>query len=230
MSPSTAFFTLREYMKNARSNGLRTRTHSSIDSASKINVDPSIFLGASGFVTESGVVSTPPTPVDFENSHKFWEDTRISRKMRTNKTTFVALLCPAEVGLPNSQATGECPFLGFVWCIDEETMADRIRWWGGRHGSDKRTKHQGQQLPSTLVMQLESDDDIRPVSRSSPLSSLNFHSEFSSPEANVVLAAKDAKVYFRVHSHTLKTTSGFFRTMYSLPQCEFFVLSQNDLP
>ena len=46
--------------------------------------------------------------------------------MRTNKTTFVALLCADEVGLPNSQATGERPFLGFVWCIDEETMADRI--------------------------------------------------------------------------------------------------------
>ncbi|KIM45094.1 hypothetical protein M413DRAFT_330030 [Hebeloma cylindrosporum] len=64
-------------------------------------------------------------------------------------------------------------------------------------------------------MQLESDP---PISRPSPLSSLKFHSDFSSPDANVVLAAKDAKLYFRVHSHTLKTTSGFFRTMYSLPQ------------
>ncbi|KAF8197994.1 hypothetical protein BJ912DRAFT_952754 [Pholiota molesta] len=64
-------------------------------------------------------------------------------------------------------------------------------------------------------MQLESSE---PVHSRSSLASLTYHVAFSSPEANIILAAKDAKVYFRVHSHTLKTTSGFFRTMYSLPQ------------
>ncbi|KAF8972900.1 hypothetical protein BDZ97DRAFT_1900776 [Flammula alnicola] len=69
------------------------------------------------------------------------------------------------------------------------------------------------------MMQLESaDEDLVHPASSSSLTTLNFHPDFSSLDANVVLAAKDAKVYYRVHSHTLKTTSGFFRTMYSLPQ------------
>lgn len=69
------------------------------------------------------------------------------------------------------------------------------------------------------MMQLESSaPDLEPVHSRSSLASLTYHVAFSSPEANIILAAKDAKVYFRVHSHTLKTTSGFFRTMYSLPQ------------
>lgn len=46
---------------------------------------------------------------------------------------------------------------------------------------------------------------------------LSIHPLFSSPEANIVLAAKDGP-RFRVHSHTLKTTSGWFRDMLSLPQ------------
>lgn len=51
-----------------------------------------------------------------------------------------------------------------------------------------------------------------------------FHGLFSSPEADVILAAKDS-VLFRVHSQTLKTTSGFFRTMYSLPQYVLHLLT-----
>ncbi|KAF9567915.1 hypothetical protein CPC08DRAFT_625847 [Agrocybe pediades] len=63
-------------------------------------------------------------------------------------------------------------------------------------------------------MQLEADERFVPHSS---LISLKFHPDFESSDGNVVLAAKDAKLYFRVHSHTLRTTSGFFRTMYSLP-------------
>jgi len=64
-------------------------------------------------------------------------------------------------------------------------------------------------------MQLEADERFAPQSS---LSSLKFHPDFRSFDGNVVLAAKDATMYFRIHSHTLRTTSGFFRTMYSLPQ------------
>ncbi|KAJ4000625.1 hypothetical protein F5050DRAFT_1797132 [Lentinula boryana] len=51
----------------------------------------------------------------------------------------------------------------------------------------------------------------------------NYHPLFSSPDAEVVLAAKNdfvakASVYFRLHSHNLKTASGFFREMFLLPQ------------
>jgi len=76
------------------------------------------------------------------------------------------------------------------------------------------------------MMQLETDGEhiVRPDiqspvhPRSESLATLHFHPDFSSPEANVVLAAKESKMYFRVHLFTLKSTSGFFRTMYSLPQ------------
>lgn len=44
-----------------------------------------------------------------------------------------------------------------------------------------------------------------------------YHPMFNAPEADVVLAAKDG-ILFRVHSFTLKTTSGWFSSMFSLPQ------------
>jgi len=47
---------------------------------------------------------------------------------------------------------------------------------------------------------------------------LNFHPEFSSEEADVILACKESTLHFRVHSFTLKSTSGFFQTMFTLPQ------------
>ncbi|KAJ8518052.1 hypothetical protein ONZ45_g4845 [Pleurotus djamor] len=43
-----------------------------------------------------------------------------------------------------------------------------------------------------------------------------LHPDFSEPDADVVLGTKGTM--FRVHSFTLKTTSGWFRTMLSLPQ------------
>jgi len=46
-----------------------------------------------------------------------------------------------------------------------------------------------------------------------------YHSMFNSPDADVVLGSKDG-ILFRVHSYTLKTTSGWFASMFSLPQKE----------
>lgn len=46
----------------------------------------------------------------------------------------------------------------------------------------------------------------------------NFHPLFSNPDGDVILGAKGGNVLFRTHSFTLKTTSGWFRTMFSLPQ------------
>lgn len=51
--------------------------------------------------------------------------------------------------------------------------------------------------------------------------SLKFHPDFSSEEADVVLACKESTLHFRVHSFTLKSTSGFFQTMFTLPQYVF---------
>ncbi|KAF9528523.1 hypothetical protein CPB83DRAFT_854308 [Crepidotus variabilis] len=71
------------------------------------------------------------------------------------------------------------------------------------------------------MMQLESADDFQVITNSpepTPLAGLKIHPDFSSEDANVTLAAKESKMCFRVHSFTLKTTSGFFRTMFSLPQ------------
>lgn len=45
-----------------------------------------------------------------------------------------------------------------------------------------------------------------------------YHPDFSSPDGDVILASKDCKVMFRTHTYILKTTSGFFRSMFSLPR------------
>jgi len=44
-----------------------------------------------------------------------------------------------------------------------------------------------------------------------------IHPLFSSSDGDIILGAKGGTL-FRVHSYTLKTTSGWFRTMFSLPQ------------
>jgi hypothetical protein len=46
----------------------------------------------------------------------------------------------------------------------------------------------------------------------------HFHPLFSNVDGDTILGAKGGSVLFRVHSYTLKTTSGWFRTMFSLPQ------------
>lgn len=46
-----------------------------------------------------------------------------------------------------------------------------------------------------------------------------FHPLFAEPDGDVILAAKGGEVLFRMHRFTLKMTSGFFKTMYNLPQC-----------
>jgi hypothetical protein len=46
-----------------------------------------------------------------------------------------------------------------------------------------------------------------------------LHPLFDSPDGDVILGAKGG-TFFRVHSFTLKMTSGWFRAMYSLPQQE----------
>ncbi|EIW63000.1 uncharacterized protein TRAVEDRAFT_34260 [Trametes versicolor FP-101664 SS1] len=64
-------------------------------------------------------------------------------------------------------------------------------------------------------MQAEQDDHKSDIELSNGPG--GFHPLFSSPDGDVVLGSKE-RVLFRVHSYTLKTTSGWFRAMYSLPQ------------
>ncbi|KAJ3569624.1 hypothetical protein NP233_g4930 [Leucocoprinus birnbaumii] len=45
-----------------------------------------------------------------------------------------------------------------------------------------------------------------------------LHPLFASPDGDVILSARGGQTFFRVHTYTLKTTSGFFRAMYNLPQ------------
>lgn len=45
----------------------------------------------------------------------------------------------------------------------------------------------------------------------------DYHPSFTTSDGDVVLGSKDG-ILFRVHSFTLKTTSGWFRAMYTLPQ------------
>lgn len=44
-----------------------------------------------------------------------------------------------------------------------------------------------------------------------------YHTDFCDDDADVTLASKDCKVLFRTHSSTLKRTSGFFRSLFTLP-------------
>ncbi|KAG5643757.1 hypothetical protein DXG03_009692 [Asterophora parasitica] len=44
-----------------------------------------------------------------------------------------------------------------------------------------------------------------------------FHPEFSFPDADVILRSFEGTLY-RIHSYTLRTTSGLFNTMFNLPQ------------
>ncbi|GBE81318.1 hypothetical protein SCP_0310450 [Sparassis crispa] len=60
-------------------------------------------------------------------------------------------------------------------------------------------------------MQADAEEEDKPA-----VSSV-LHPLFSSDEGDVFLGSKDG-TQFRVHSYTLKTTSGWFRTMFSLPQ------------
>jgi hypothetical protein len=59
-------------------------------------------------------------------------------------------------------------------------------------------------------------------SGSAPISSPRSytpHQLFNSPDADIVLGSRDG-VLFRVHSYTLRTTSGWFKAMFTLPQKE----------
>jgi hypothetical protein len=57
-------------------------------------------------------------------------------------------------------------------------------------------------------------------SASSSAPKITYHTLFSSLDADVILGSKDglSSQCFRVHSFTLKTTSGWFRAMFTLPQ------------
>ncbi|KAJ3483284.1 hypothetical protein NLI96_g6422 [Meripilus lineatus] len=62
-------------------------------------------------------------------------------------------------------------------------------------------------------MQADSETTLTPDSNEES----NYHPQFNSPDSDTILGSKDGYL-FRVHSYTLKTTSGWFRTMFSLPQ------------
>ncbi|KAF8803233.1 hypothetical protein BYT27DRAFT_7110308 [Phlegmacium glaucopus] len=49
----------------------------------------------------------------------------------------------------------------------------------------------------------------------------SYHPDFSSSEADVIIRSIEGTLY-RVHSYTLRTTSGFFNAMFSLPQPKTF--------
>ncbi|GJE92261.1 hypothetical protein PsYK624_084150 [Phanerochaete sordida] len=63
------------------------------------------------------------------------------------------------------------------------------------------------------------DTDVKADATPEPDEHPVFHELFNAPGADTVLGSRD-QVLFRVHSFTLKTTSGWFRDMFSLPQKE----------
>ncbi len=59
---------------------------------------------------------------------------------------------------------------------------------------------------------MQADSETTP-----PTEESTYHPLFDTPDSDTILGSKDGTL-FRVHSYTLKTTSGWFRTMFSLPQ------------
>ncbi|KAJ7125816.1 hypothetical protein C8R43DRAFT_1029335 [Mycena crocata] len=57
----------------------------------------------------------------------------------------------------------------------------------------------------------------------------NFHPSFADKSADVILQSTEGTVY-RVHSVILRMTSGFFRTMLSLPQTHSNVKTPHEIP
>ncbi|KAF9233503.1 hypothetical protein BU15DRAFT_53772 [Melanogaster broomeanus] len=66
---------------------------------------------------------------------------------------------------------------------------------------------------SSNASRASATDEAPPPPRTEPTT----HPAFDSPDADVALVSKDL-VRFRVHSFTLKTTSGWFRSLFSLPR------------
>jgi len=73
--------------------------------------------------------------------------------------------------------------------------------------------------PQVVAMELPILSRENAMDVQEPASTMDrLHPAFSSPAGDVTLSARGGQTFFRVHSYTLKTTSGFFRTMYGLPQ------------
>lgn len=77
---------------------------------------------------------------------------------------------------------------------------------------EDRLDHQDD--PTTTALTRIPDNDQSVIDSISP----NYHPLFSSPEGDITFASKDGSMFFKIHSFVLKTASGFFRTMFSLPQ------------
>ncbi|KAL4074338.1 hypothetical protein V8B97DRAFT_1930603 [Scleroderma yunnanense] len=69
------------------------------------------------------------------------------------------------------------------------------------------------------MLEMPSDPcvDVASADADPPKPETTTHPAFGSPDADVVLVSKDL-MQFRVHSFTLKTTSGWFRSLFSLPR------------
>lgn len=65
----------------------------------------------------------------------------------------------------------------------------------------------------------ESEPDISTDQLSRNESTPAYHPSFRSTDADVILCSADGVLY-RIHSYILRTTSGLFRTLFSLPQPE----------
>jgi hypothetical protein len=70
----------------------------------------------------------------------------------------------------------------------------------------------------TETMQAESPEVAQAETGTDTYDPARLHPLFSNSEGDIILASKGGDVLFRTHTFVLKTTSGWFRTMFSLPQ------------
>lgn len=67
------------------------------------------------------------------------------------------------------------------------------------------------------------------VKEDGPAQPSTFHPRFAAPNADIVLRSSEGTLY-RIHSHTLRTSSGLFRSMLSLPQPETDLIDTGYIP
>ena len=82
-------------------------------------------------------------------------------------------------------------------------------------------------MTAILNVKLDSAAPCIRQSTSSSSPARNIHPEFASPDADVILRSEEGTL-FCVHSHMLRSNSGLFRTMFTLPQPVNNVETQNE--
>lgn len=88
-------------------------------SASKINIDPTIFLSAVGVAIDSGVSNAPPTPEEGDQV----TGTQLLGVVPTNDSLRNSLFCCFKMGYPHGESPFKSSFRCLVRSVYKKTVA-----------------------------------------------------------------------------------------------------------